>query len=82
MRMNRASLIVLVLAAGVVAALRAGQPAKPERPMQVEKVKENLYVLRGPFHLKLADLGWDRTVSTVAFKGGLKGYYDEMKAVR
>jgi cyclase len=28
--------------------------------------------------LKLADLGWDRTVSTVAFKGGLKGYYDEM----
>jgi glyoxylase-like metal-dependent hydrolase (beta-lactamase superfamily II) len=30
--------------------------------------------------LKLADLGWDRTVSTVAFKGGLKGYYDEMKA--
>jgi len=30
--------------------------------------------------LKLADLGWDRTVSTVAFKGGLKGYYEEMKA--
>jgi cyclase len=29
--------------------------------------------------LKLADLGWDHTVSTVAFKGGLKGYYDEMK---
>jgi cyclase len=32
--------------------------------------------------LKLADLGWDKTVSTVAFKGGLKGYYEEMKAVR
>jgi glyoxylase-like metal-dependent hydrolase (beta-lactamase superfamily II) len=30
--------------------------------------------------LKLADLGWDHTVSTVAFKGGLSGYYDEMKA--
>jgi hypothetical protein len=30
--------------------------------------------------LKLADLGWDRTVSTVAFKGGLKGYYEEMKS--
>jgi cyclase len=30
--------------------------------------------------LKLADLGWDHTVSTVAFKGGLNGYYDEMKA--
>ena len=29
--------------------------------------------------LKLADLGWDHTVSTVAFKGGLKGYYEEMK---
>ena len=32
--------------------------------------------------LKLADLGWDKTVSTVAFKGGLKGYYEEMKAVK
>jgi glyoxylase-like metal-dependent hydrolase (beta-lactamase superfamily II) len=32
--------------------------------------------------LKLADLGWDRTVSTVAFKGGLKGYYEEMKAAK
>ena len=30
--------------------------------------------------LKLQDLGWDHTVSTVAFKGGLSGYYDEMKA--
>jgi hypothetical protein len=26
------------------------------------------------------DLGWDHTVSTEAFKGGLKGYYEEMKA--
>jgi len=32
--------------------------------------------------LKLADLGWDKTVSTVAFKGGLTGYYEEMKAVK
>ncbi len=31
---------------------------------------------------KLADFGWDHTVSTVAFKGGLKGYYEEMKAAR
>ena len=30
--------------------------------------------------LKLDDLSWDRTVSTVAFKQGLGGYYDEMKA--
>jgi glyoxylase-like metal-dependent hydrolase (beta-lactamase superfamily II) len=29
--------------------------------------------------LKLVDLGWDHTVSTVAFRGGLKGYYQEMK---
>jgi cyclase len=31
--------------------------------------------------LKLDDLGWDHTVSTVAFQGGLSGYYDEMKAL-
>ena len=37
--------------------------------------KENLFE-----QLKLSDLGWDHTVSTVAFKGGLSGYYDEMKA--
>jgi len=30
--------------------------------------------------LRLGDLGWDRTVSTVAFKGGLAGYYEEMKS--
>jgi glyoxylase-like metal-dependent hydrolase (beta-lactamase superfamily II) len=30
--------------------------------------------------LKLADLGWNQTVSTVAFRGGLKGYYEEMKS--
>jgi cyclase len=30
--------------------------------------------------LKLDDLGWNHTVSTVAFQGGLSGYYDEMKA--
>jgi glyoxylase-like metal-dependent hydrolase (beta-lactamase superfamily II) len=30
--------------------------------------------------LRLQDLGWDHTVSTVAFTGGLAGYYDEMKS--
>jgi hypothetical protein len=30
--------------------------------------------------LKLQDLGWDHTVSTVAFTGGLSGYYEEMKS--
>ena len=29
--------------------------------------------------LRLADIGWDRTVSTVAFTGGLRGYYAEME---
>ena len=37
--------------------------------------KENVFARLG-----LADLGWDRTVSTVAFTGGLSGYYDEMQA--
>jgi hypothetical protein len=32
--------------------------------------------------LRLEDLGWDHTVSTVAFTGGLSGYYDEMKSQR
>jgi glyoxylase-like metal-dependent hydrolase (beta-lactamase superfamily II) len=32
--------------------------------------------------LRLEDLGWDHTVSTVAFTGGLSGYYDEMKSRR
>src|SRR5579862_6847658 len=49
MRITRTALIVLVLAAGAAAAV-LGQSQKPERPMQVEKVKENLYVLRGPFN--------------------------------
>ena len=30
--------------------------------------------------LRLQDLGWDHTVSTVAFTGGLAGYYEEMKS--
>jgi glyoxylase-like metal-dependent hydrolase (beta-lactamase superfamily II) len=37
--------------------------------------KENVFG-----QLKLDDLGWNHTVSTVAFQGGLSGYYDEMKA--
>ena len=39
------------------------------------KYKENVFA-----QLKLGDLEWDHTDSTVAFKGGLSGYYDEMKA--
>lgn len=50
MRTTRVGLVGLILAAGVVAAARGAQQPKPERPLQAEKVKENLYVLRGPFH--------------------------------
>ena len=49
MPITRAGLVVLLLAAGAVAAV-LGQARKPERPMQIEKVKKNLYVLRGPFN--------------------------------
>jgi cyclase len=45
-----------------------------------ELVKANVPLDAVFDRLQLADLGWDRTVSTVAFKGGLKGYYEEMKA--
>jgi hypothetical protein len=84
---------VLMLALVGVAVVVGGQAAQPRRdaaPMTIEKVKDGLYLWRGPFNrvpkpnvfeqLKLQDLGWDHTVSTVAFKGGLSGYYDEMKA--
>ena len=50
--MRPARLAVLLATASArafVTLLQAGQ-AKPESPMRIEKVKENLYVLRGPFH--------------------------------
>ena len=43
-------------------------------------VKERVPIDQVFDRLRLADLGWDHTVSTVAFKGGLKGYYAEMEA--
>jgi glyoxylase-like metal-dependent hydrolase (beta-lactamase superfamily II) len=43
-------------------------------------VKERVPIDQVFDRLHLADLGWERTVSTVAFKGGLKGYYAEMEA--
>jgi cyclase len=46
----------------------------------MELVKANVPLEAVFDRLQLADLGWDRTVSTVAFKGGLKGYYEEMRA--
>jgi cyclase len=44
-------------------------------------VKEHVPLEQVFDRLRLDDLGWDRTVSTVAFKGGLKGYYEEMEQV-
>jgi len=41
-------------------------------------VREN-FLRNKPGALKLADLGWDHTVSTAAFNGGLKGYDEEME---
>jgi glyoxylase-like metal-dependent hydrolase (beta-lactamase superfamily II) len=47
---SRLALIALVAAAAATAGIVRGQTQRPERPMQVEKVKDNLYVLRGPFN--------------------------------
>ena len=64
MRPARLVLVVTTVAALALAALLSAQQSKPAKPMQIEKVFDQL---------KLADLGWDHTVSTEAFKGGLKG---------
>src|SRR5437867_2949582 len=45
----RVSLLVVSVGAMVLAGVLAGQD-KPAAPMRVEKVRENLYVLRGPFN--------------------------------
>jgi glyoxylase-like metal-dependent hydrolase (beta-lactamase superfamily II) len=50
MQISRVILIAAVVAAAAAAGIVRGQTQRPERPMQVEKVKENLYVLRGPFN--------------------------------
>ena len=48
----RTALAFAILAALAIAGLRAAPPPQarlsPE-PMRIEKVKENLYVIRGPF---------------------------------
>ena len=45
-----------------------------------ELAKRNVPLDQVFAQLKLQDLGWDHTVSTVAFTGGLTGYYEEMKS--
>jgi len=45
--------------------------------------KEQLATLdQARARLKLADLGWDNSVSTTTWFGGMPGYYDEMAAER
>src|SRR5204863_3226740 len=50
--MGPARLVVLAATAGALAfvVLLSAQQPKPEAPMRVEKVKDNLYLLRGPFN--------------------------------
>jgi len=50
MQRARVILIVAVATAAADGAIVRGQTQRPERPMQVVKVKDNLYVLRGPFN--------------------------------
>jgi cyclase len=50
MRSARLSLVVATAGALALGVALAGQQAKPAAPMRVEKVKDNLYLLRGPFN--------------------------------
>jgi hypothetical protein len=45
--------------------------------------KEQLATLdQARARLKLADLGWDNSVSTTTWFGGMPSYYDEVAAAR
>ena len=50
MPIPRVVLPAAVIVAAAVSAVVGSQTQKPERPMQVDKVKDNLFVLRGPFN--------------------------------
>ena len=50
MRPARVTLVVATAAALILGAVLTGQQGKPEAPIRVEKVRDNLYVLRGPFN--------------------------------
>ena len=51
----------------------------PNRLAMRELANNNVPLDQVFVRLRLEDLGWDHTVSTVAFTGGLSGY-DEMKS--
>src|SRR4029450_6378283 len=50
MRSARFALVVMTVAALTLVGVLSAQQAKPAAPMQIEKVKDNLYVIRGPFN--------------------------------
>ena len=86
MHTPRIILIAIVLAAPAAASVVRGQ-AQPQGLIVVDdKYEENAAevfsrIQRITMNERiLADPGWEHTVSTVAFKGGLKGYYAEMEA--
>jgi hypothetical protein len=94
MRALLAVAFVAVLALLTVHA--ASQPKLTPEPMRIEKVKDNLYVIRGPFNVcapngcgrnsvddgLLHEAGWNHTVSTGTFMRSIGQYYDEVAAVK
>ena len=50
MRPARLAILAGSIVAMVVAVVVSAQQTKPAKPMQIEKVKDGLYVIRGPFN--------------------------------
>ena len=50
MRSARVGLVLATVGALAGAGLLSARQAKPESPIRIEKVKDNLYLLRGPFN--------------------------------
>ena len=50
MRLARLAVLAGSIVAMVVAVVVSAQQTKPAKPMQIEKVKDGLYVIRGPFN--------------------------------
>lgn len=50
MRPARLLLVVTTFAALALVGVLSAQQIKPAKPMQIEKVRDGLYVIRGPFN--------------------------------
>ena len=50
MRSARFALVVMTVGALTLAGVLSAQQPKPAKPMQLEKVKDGLFVIRGPFN--------------------------------